>query len=316
MRPTLPLCVAVVVLIASAASADELRLTNGDRYSGTVMHLTAGTLTFKTPHGSLAVPWADVAALTIDEAIIVTTAGGQEQTVPGGAIDLASTTALTRPQPPLVVTGGAGAGVVETGGNTTVSSLRLDGDMLVRARDNRYTVAAAINRAEDRSVTTAQNWTSSARYDRFLTPRVFVNGHAIFTNDRFRDLDLRAAYGAGLGYEVFDTPRLTLNVDAGIGYVNENFDVAEDDSYAALREAGKLDVVVVPDRVTIFHQHDGYFGVTGDDNLFVRAQNGVRFSLVAGFVTTMRLDLDYDRSPAPGRRSTDRTFALTLGYRF
>jgi hypothetical protein len=30
----------------------------------------------------------------------------------------------------------------------------------------------------------------------------------------------------------------------------------------------------------------------------------------------VQLDLDYDRSPSPGRSDTDRTFALTFGYRF
>jgi hypothetical protein len=77
-----------------------------------------------------------------------------------------------------------------------------------------------------------------------------------------------------------------------------------------------LDIFVIPDRLQFFHQHDGYFGVTGDDNMFIRAQNGVRISLAAGFVTTMRLDIDYDRTPAPGRRNVDRTAAITLGYQF
>jgi hypothetical protein len=45
-------------------------------------------------------------------------------------------------------------------------------------------------------------------------------------------------------------------------------------------------------------------------------QNGVRFGLVGGLVATAQLDLDYDASPAPGHRNTDRTFALTFGYRF
>ena len=47
-----------------------------------------------------------------------------------------------------------------------------------------------------------------------------------------------------------------------------------------------------------------------------RGQNGVRLGLAAGFVTTIEEDLDYDRRPSPGRRQTDRTFSLTLGYRF
>ena len=42
---------------------------------------------------------------------------------------------------------------------------------------------------------------------------------------------------------------------------------------------------------------------------------GMATNAVYGFVTTLRHDLDYDRSPAAGRRTTDRTLAWTLGYR-
>jgi putative salt-induced outer membrane protein YdiY len=319
MRRTSPLCAALLLLLfcASTTFADDVRLKNGDRFSGTVDSLAGGTLTFKTPHGDLAIPWAEVASLTVADAIVVTAADGTETPSPGGDIDVAATVALARPQPSLDVTGGAGAGFVDTGGNTDVNSLRLDGEVVMRARENRYTFSGAVNRAEDRGVETARNWTSSARYDRFLTERLFLNANTIFTSDAFRALDLRTALGLGVGYQVADTPMVKLSVDAGFGYVNENFETAPDDSYGALREAGKLDVFVAGgERVVLFHQHDGYFGVTGDENLFVKTQNGVRFGLVAGFVTTLQLDLDYDRSPAPGRQNTDRTFALTFGYRF
>lgn len=309
-------CALLVLLSSAVGAADELRLKNGDRYSGTVVQLIGGTLSFKTPHGDLAVPWADVAGLTVEAPIVVRAADGQETTRSAGDIDVSTTTGLRRPQPPFVVTGGGGAGVVTTSGNTEVNSLRVDGDVVLRQRENRYTFAGAANRAKDRGVETARNWTGSARYDRFFTPRVFVNGNVILTNDRFRDLDLRTALGAGIGYQVADTPQVKLSVEAGLGYVHESLRATPDDSYAAFREAARLDVPVAADRIVFFHQHDGYFGLTGTDNLFLRMQNGVRFGLVAGFVTTMRLDLDYDGSPAPGRRRTDHTFALTLGYRF
>lgn len=305
----------IFTLSVATATADELRLTSGDRYTGSVVRLSAGILTFQTAHGTLTIPWAEVSGLSVNEEIAITTADGTV-TLPGATIDLAATTALARPQPPVVITGGVGAGLIASGGNTSVNSLRLDGDAVMRMGENRYTFAGDINRAQDRGVVTAQNWTSSARYDRFLTPRIFVNANVIFTNDRFRDLDLRGAYGAGLGFQVVDRPLVKFNVDAGLGYVNENFDVAEDDSYAAVRESGKADVFLVAERVVLFHKHDGYFGVTGTDNFFVQTENGVRFNLVAGLVTTFRLDVDYDRSPAPDREKIDRTFALTLGYRF
>ena len=310
-------CVAAfVALFPLRAAADELRLKNGDRYSGTVVALQAGTLTFKTPHGDLAVPWQEVDALIVEDAIDLTTGTGETRRQTGGSIDVATTTALARPQPPLVVTGGAAAGFIDAGGNTDVNSVRIDADAVVRHLENRYTFGGAVNRARTSGIETARNWTATGRYDRFLTKRLFVTGSTILTNDPFRDLDLRTALGAGVGYQVLDTAAARLSVEGGVGHVRENFALAPDDSYGALREAAKLEVLLATERVTLFHQHDTYVGVTGDDNLFVKAQTGVRLALLAGFVTTAQLDLDYDRTPAPARRSTDRTFSLTLGYRF
>lgn len=307
--------VAILACLARTAAADEVRLSNGDRLTGRVVSLAGGTLTFSTPNGDLRIPWANVSALTIDEPILVTR-GSTPAASATGVITLTDVTALARPQPAVVVDGGANAGFISSAGNTDVNSLRLDGDVVARASANRYTASAAITRAEDGDVETARNWSAAFKYDRFLSTRMFLNANAIFTNDRFRDLDLRTALGAGLGYQVLQTPVVALTVDGGLGWVNENLESLPDDRYAAAREAVALTVTAVPDRVQLFHQHDGYFGVTGDDNLFIRMQNGVRVGLAAGFVTTLRLDLDYDRSPAPGRRNTDQTFSLTLGYRF
>jgi len=288
LRHLLPLVVAAAVSRPVPCAADEVQLKNGDRLSGTVQVLEAGTLKFKTAHGDLSIAWPEVTALTVDDPILVRAPDGQVTTQAGGPIDIAAAAALTRPEPPIVWSGGANAGFLQAGGNTDVNSLRLDGEAVARAAANRYTVGASVNRAEDTGRETARNASLSARYDRFVSERVFLNGNTIFTNDRFRDLDLRTAVGAGLGYQALDTAMTKLSVEGGLGYVNENFETAPDDSYTALREAAKLDVVVVGDRVTLFHQHDGYFGITGEDNLFIRMQNGVRLGLVAGIVTTAR----------------------------
>ena len=321
----------VLLATASPALADELRLTNGDRITGRVVSLAGGTLTFSTAGGDLKVPWNTVSALFVEEPILATIAGAEPVSVtiggpdgaggllvqPGGrAVAITDITALARPEPAVTIDGGANAGFLTSAGNTDVNSLRLDGDLAVRAAANRYTASAAVTRTEDRDVETARNWNTSLKYDRFLTPRLFVNANTILTNDRFRDLDLRTAIGAGLGYQVLDTAFVTLTADGGLGWVDENYGTQPDDRYTAARESAALAINPIPDRLQLFHQHDGYFGVTGDDNLFIRTQNGIRFGLAAGFVTTLRLDFDYDRTPAEGRNNTDKTFAVTLGYRF
>jgi putative salt-induced outer membrane protein YdiY len=324
------LVLGITLLGAAPAAADEVLLTNGDRFTGTVVSLAGGTLLMDTAYGQVQIAWTSVASLTVADPILVTLGtavpveariapGGAASRIlldPGGTADLAQVVALARRQPALVVDGGANAGFITTGGNTDVTSLRFDTDAVVRHRENRYTASSAVNRVRDRGVLTAQNWTAGFNYDRFLTGRLFVNGNAILTNDRFRDLDLRTALGGGVGYQVLSAARARLTANAGVGFVNENFEAGVDDRYTALRESATFDLFLVPDRIAFFHQHDGYFGVTGEDNRFVRTRNGIRLGLVGGLVTTLQHDLDYDRSPAPGRRDIDRTLTLTFGYRF
>ncbi|HEX5110095.1 MAG TPA: DUF481 domain-containing protein [Vicinamibacterales bacterium] len=317
-------------LFSASAFADEVQLRGGDRYTGQVVSLAGGKLTFKTAHGDLTIPWADVQSLTTTMPLRVTLRGQPAATVtaiaaadqgrvtltPGGAVALADIDGIAQIEPPVVVTGGANAGWIATSGNTDINTLRLDGDATVRQGANRYRASAAVNQAEDRGEDTVDNWTTSLDYDRFLTKRLFVNANAIFTNDRFRDLDLRTALGGSIGYQVFDTPRIKLTASGGLGWVNEDFVLAPDDDYFAFRESVGLDIGIVPDRVLFFHKHDSYIGLTGDDNLFIKTQNGVRLTVVKNFVTTVQWDLDYDRSPAPGTRDSDRRFTLTFGYRF
>jgi len=325
----LPLCL-LAMLVALPARADEVRLKNGDRITGVTTSLAAGTLSFKAAGGDLKVAWADVTSLAIEQPMLVTVgtapptsalfaaadANGRVTLVPGGPVALSDIVALSRPQPAWVITGGGGAGIVETAGNTQVNNVRLSGDVVAKGAADRYTLSAIATHANDRGVETARNWSMTGKYDRFLTARLFANANANFTNDRFRDIDLRSALGAGLGYQIIETARTTLTADAGLAWVKENFKSIADDSYTAAHESAGLQVQVLPGRVQAFHQHDGYFGVTGDNKMFIRTQNGVRVGLAAGFVTTIQEDIDYDRRPSPGRRQTDRTFSLTLGYRF
>jgi putative salt-induced outer membrane protein YdiY len=317
----------VLLLVATSAWADEVRLKNGDRYTGKAVALDRGTLKFDTGHGTLDLPWADVTSLSVPAPVVVTV-GGREQTaavaaaadgqatIGAATVALADITALRLPQPPRTMIGGANAGFLSTGGNTDVNSLRIDGELVVRAQANRYTGSGQVNRAVDSGRETARNATGAFRYDRFVSRQLYFNGSAIFTNDRFRDLDLRTALGVGVGYQVVDNVRAKLGVEGGYGYVNERFATQPDDSYHAAHEAVAVDVFVIGKRLVVFHRNDGFFGFTGEDNLFVQTRNGVRVGLAAGLVTTLQYDVDYDKSPAPGRKTTDRALGLTFGYRF
>jgi putative salt-induced outer membrane protein YdiY len=321
---------ALTLVTALPARADEVRLKNGDRITGVMVSMAGGTLLFKAPGGDLTIPWSDVTSLSVDSAVFVTvatnppiltaieagSAPGNANLQPGGPVDLADIVAITLRRPGWVVTGGAGAGVVQTSGNTQVNNVRVAGDFMAKGAANRYTASAAATNGSDHGVETARNWSATGKYDRFLTSRLYANANAVFTNDRFRDLDLRTALGAGLGLQLIDTARVKLTGGGGVGWVNENFRSIPDDSYQAAYESAGLQIELVPRLAQLFHSHDGYFQISRGDKMFIRSQQGIRFSIAAGFVTTIEEDVDYDRHPSPGRAQQDRTFSLTLGYRF
>src|SRR5687768_8495680 len=104
--------IVLVGLIPTSAVADEVQLRSGDRINGRAVQLTGGTLTLKTPHGDLKIPWTEVTALTVTQTLRVTLATKETRTI----------------VPPITVTGGANAGFLTSSGNTDVNSLRLDGD--------------------------------------------------------------------------------------------------------------------------------------------------------------------------------------------
>jgi putative salt-induced outer membrane protein YdiY len=309
----------LLLLLPSAARADEVRLANGDRLTGTVVRLEGGTLTFKTSGGELKLPWKDVTALVMDHPLLVLRTGAEpvSETIDAQTPEaLAAIEDIHAPVPPVIWHGSASAGILNTGGNTDVSSLRIDSEVTARRPVDRSSAGFTANRSVDRDVETARNWTATLGYDRFFDTRPFANVSLILTHDRFRDLDLRSALSAGIGYQAWQSPMATLSVTAGYGYVRENFATSPDDSYSAFEEGLKLDAKLAGQRVQAFHHHSGFFGLTGNDNLFWRMQNGLKLPLVARLVTTFEFDLDYDRNPAPGRVSTDRTFSLTFGYQF
>jgi putative salt-induced outer membrane protein YdiY len=304
---------------------------NGDRITGRIVSLTNGVLLLQTTHGDLRVQWPMVTAVMVVEPIYVTVGNrppvavtifpegmtGRVGLQPGGLVSLREIVSMTRPTPPTVsYNGRVNAGIVASGGNTDANTLRLSGELITRSVANRFTASGTLNRAREQDIPTARNWSGSFRYDRFLTRRLFVNGNTIVSSDRLRDLSVRTAVGTGLGYQVLDRRRLRITTDAGVGYVKEVSLDGSDVRYTAAQESAKVDVVVDASRLQLFHRHDGYFGLAGDDNRFVKTQNGVRVSVVRGIIATAQLDIDYDPSPVIGRQSIDRTFALNFGYQF
>ena len=67
---------------------------------------------------------------------------------------------------------------------------------------------------------------------------------------------------------------MNLSTDLGILYVDENFDIAEDNDYWSLGWMVNFDRFLVPDRVQFYHRHTGLLDTGDSSNLTVGEGGG------------------------------------------
>jgi putative salt-induced outer membrane protein YdiY len=321
-----------VLLVCGQVSADEVWLKNGDHLTGKVMSLAGGTLVFKTSYaGDLSIAWGEVVNLKTDEPIKVvlgdeTTAQGPvspgdpgkvkvkpEQVAEPLTIDLANVKTIN-PKPPLRTNFRANVGFSMTDGNTDTQDIYADAEFMARTLHHRYTIGGLYKRSEDEDVKTEDKALGYMKYDHFFTQKWYGYANATGEQDEFKDLDLRATLGVGAGYQFIESDRTNLSFEVGLSYVDENYIIAEDNSFAAGRWALKFDYFLLPKSLQYFLYHTGLQSVEDSDDLILFTQTGFRIPFYKNLNITAQFNWEYDKSPSPGKKESDYTYLFTLGY--
>lgn len=341
MRPGAVLIALAVVfgVFAGRASADQVRMKNGDRLTGTVVRMEEGKLVFKTSYaGEITVKWSEVAGLVTDGPIEVlfedkTSVKGKAALDGEGRMRLtterAEETAAFSPgdiaainpeaEPWVTFHGHLYAGASVTSGNTSTETYHVDGEGVARTRRHRFTLGGDHNRAKDDDEETADNWLVYGKYDLFLTEKFYLYTNGSLKRDPFADLRLRSTAGGGPGYQFFEGKSLNLSVEAGASWVKEDYIEAKDDDYAAGRWAADFDAFLVPGVLQIFHYHEGLVGLEdlGDHEDFIfRSQTGAKVPIYRGLTASFQFNWEWNETPPPDKGRTDRAYLFKLGYEF
>jgi len=323
-----------VLLVFGQASADEVWLKNGDRLTGKVVSLDSGLLVFKTSYaGDLSIKWEEVTNLKTDEPVKVvlgdeTTAQGPvtpgeagkvrvkaEQVAEPVTVDLANVKVIN-PKPPLSTTLRISVGATRNSGNTDSQNFYGQVDFIARTAMNRFSVGGNYQRSEEDNVKTADNAMAYIKYDHFLTEKWYLYANATGQQDEFQDLNLRATLGVGAGYQFFESERTNLSLEGGLSYVNEDFDTAPDNTYAAGRWGLKFDHYILPKSLQFFLYHTGLQSLESSDDLVLYTQTGFRIPFYKDLNVALQMNWQYDKSPAPGREKNDYAYILALGYQW
>jgi len=338
LRRTRLAALALALSAASTVYADEILFNNGDRLSGKVVSVEGGKMTIDSKiGGEIKVDLKDVKTFSTDTPVEIRTKDGHRLTSKATAGDAgtvkmedtaASGAAKTVPVESMKYvnfneawTGDVVAGALFSRGNTYVDQANVGFDLMRRTEQDRWTFGGGYNFGRQRDpgtgnkTTTTDNWFGTAKYDYFITEKLYAFGSFRYEHDRIANLDYRLTPGAGLGYQWVETPALSFNTEAGIAYVVEKFgdDTSNDFIAARLAYHVKKDF---NEKVSLFHNLEYYPSLERLDDYLVVTDAGVRVTLTAKMFAEYKAEFRYDSMPAPGASRSDLRHIVGVGWKF
>jgi putative salt-induced outer membrane protein YdiY len=328
------------------AAPDVVTLKDGSVIYGEVVEMSGGELRIKTAFGVgdiVKVKWANVSKLAINHQLPFhlkegTVIVGTATEGPAGSIVVKAEPlqgALTIPmdsiasvnplvQPPVVYNGSLQVGFSQTTGNSHLRNASMIGEFVGRSEQLRLSLLGRYVYGDNNEQLITRNSRGTIKLDFFVSKRFFWFASAYFEQDTFQDLKMRTALASGPGFQFIEKgdfnaswlKDMTLYVEAGASYFNEDFKLAQDKSTVRGRWSVKFNWPFFDDRVTFYHYQEGYPSMQNTKDFYLTMDNGMRFKLFDGFVSGIQVTTRYNNSPPPNTTDTDHLYLMTLGYSF
>jgi putative salt-induced outer membrane protein YdiY len=216
-----------------------------------------------------------------------------------------------------------------TDGNTETESVTGSFNAIRRDEKDRLTLDAFVNYGSttdtitDVKDTTTNNSGASAKYDYFLSQKTYLFGNSLLKVDHIADLDLRTVLGAGVGYQWKETEKIKWGTEAGLSYVDEDYDGSADDTdFLAARFASNLAYQI--SKSAAFEQTAEVLPSLDDsEDVIAKIDNRLKLNITGKWIAQIQYVLDFDGSvptgsdPGPdGKEETDHRIVLGLGWSF
>lgn len=338
MRVNRMLTLLALMAFAFNVGADELTMKNGSRLVGTLVSAGDDVVTFDTPFaGTLSIKLENIEHVVTASPVTVQMEDGQvfyDRTIDDRdgqlvvigegepeAIYTAADIDMINPEPwKLGVgyrwTGDVSAALESERGNSDTDELDVAAKTEWLSLVDRYTIRYAQELDKNEGTKTTDNWNAKFQYDRFLVsnPVNYWGIKAWFEYDKFQDLDLRSIVGPHIGRQFFDNGKLSLRGELGPVYVDERFDVAEDDDYVGALWQFQATSDILGFGTTLYANHDGLLNFEETDNVLLNTRLGIKMPLIYGFQTSFETLWEYDGGAVEGVDEWDKTYNFRIGY--
>ena len=313
-----------VFIMSATVFGGQVVFNNGDRLTGTVTRMTDGVVTVETElAGTVTIPVENIRSMTTDEPVeLVYADGATAMQAVSDSTALEEITAINPPKPePPRWKGDVAGGLVYTRGNTWNESYNVSANAQKRTEITRTTLKGDTAKKKEKSSgsddeATTEDWLKTlAKYDYYLSKKMYVFGEGRYETDELADLDSRIIYGGGTGYQWIESETLNVATEAGLSCIYENYGNNGTDKKLSARAGYHFDAAI---NQTFSFIHDlAYFPSTEDlGDYYLTSSTELRAKLNAHWFLNAKVLFDYDAIPATGEGSTDIKYLFGAGFSF
>jgi len=212
--------------------------------------------------------------------------------------------------------GSVNLGASYRAGNSEITNVSLGADAVRSAEKDRWTLGFLWNYDGDDGGGVLQRRVSGdVKYDRFLTERSFALAQAGALHDFKAQVDLRYTAGVGYGYQFRDDEKWKLSAEGGLSYFDEEFFNGDQNDYVAARLASSA-AWNYSERWTFEQNTAIYPSIEDSDDVYANLDTRVKATLAENMFGQLQWIMDWDHTPAPGRKQTDHAVLLSVGWKF
>lgn len=200
-------------------------------------------------------------------------------------------------------------------GNTDSKTTQLRADSEIEIPDHRHYVQFTSSREELDSVTTQDRNLLNYNYNWLFNDPWFFAANASYERDPIIELDSRLIVSAGLGRDIFNTPRHLLSIQLGFGAQSEKIGGVRDENSVAVWKLRYRQDVFRGD-LEVFHNHSIVENLGGRENTSFKTSTGLRYEITDLLYANVTLNYDYETDPVDLAKNEDIALLVGLGAEF
>jgi putative salt-induced outer membrane protein YdiY len=200
-------------------------------------------------------------------------------------------------------------------GNTDSLNTKLAADTTLKMGDHRHIGDLTFIREEQNGLATKEQDLIRYNYNWLFNDPWFFSAGLSLERDPIRELDSRAVLTAGMGRDIWNTPRLTLNVQLGAGVITEVISNSNEQS-SVLSWALRYRQDLFSEDLEVYHNNSIVYYIDGRPNTIFKTTTGLRYEITDLLYANFSVDFDYETQPATSAFNEDVAVLFGVGVEF